>query len=141
MPSFDLTPRQVTLVYDEDCGVCTSLARWLARVSKGRVSIQGAPLTDSMIVECDGERTTHAAAIAALSRAFPAPIQLVRVCAWPGVRVLANAGYRFVARHRHRISAWLGLEQCRVPATSGRARAKRDQIVESPVARNRRDRR
>ena len=111
--AFDLSRRRMTLLYDEDCGVCTSFAQRLQRASGGRISIKGAPLDDSMVVECDGVQTTRADAIATLSRAFPAPVQVLRVAAWPGVRILTNASYRLFARQRHRVSAWLGLGVCK----------------------------
>jgi predicted DCC family thiol-disulfide oxidoreductase YuxK len=112
-------PRAVTLFYDQDCGVCTAIAQRLARASGGLVSIREAALDDSIIVERDGIRTTHADAIAALSRALPAPFPLLRACAWPGIRVVVNLGYRTFARHRHHISRWLGLTECRVRPNPG----------------------
>jgi len=117
--AFDLSRRRMTLLYDEDCGVCTAFAQRLQRASGGRIVIKGAQLDDSMIVECDGRQSTHADAIATLSRAFPAPVQVLRVAAWPGVRILTNAGYRLFAKHRHRVSALLGLGTCRRGVGSG----------------------
>ena len=109
---FDMRPQPVRLIYDDGCGICSAFARWLARVGGGRVTVQGASLEDSMIVEWEGGRVQHAAAIAVLSRAFPPAVQLLRVVSWPGIDRVITAGYALFARHRHRVSAWVGLDVC-----------------------------
>lgn len=105
------------LVYDGDCGFCTASARLAERwlhladvepwqfldlASLGLTAEQcGAAVqwVDGSGRVASGER----AVIAALRHAGGAWGVVGRVLAVPGIRLLASAGYRLVARHRHRL--------------------------------------
>ncbi|HEU4944950.1 MAG TPA: DUF393 domain-containing protein, partial [Solirubrobacterales bacterium] len=105
------------LVFDGDCAFCTSCARLLERIGPEAeiVAWQVADLDELGItaeqaaeavrwVGPDGTvRAGHEALAAALGTAGPA----WRLAGWaillPGVSPLAAAGYRLVARNRHRL--------------------------------------
>jgi predicted DCC family thiol-disulfide oxidoreductase YuxK len=105
------------LVFDGDCAFCTSCARLLERIGPEAaiVAWQVADLDELGIteaqaaeavrwVEADGTvRSGHEALAAALSEAG-LPWRIVgRAILLPGVSRLAAAGYRLVARNRHRL--------------------------------------
>ncbi len=106
------------LVFDGDCAFCTSCARLLERIGPQAdvVAWQAADLDELGLtaaqaaeavrwVEADGTiRTGHEALAAALGSATgPAWRVFGRALVLPGVSPLAAAGYRLVARNRHRL--------------------------------------
>jgi predicted DCC family thiol-disulfide oxidoreductase YuxK len=111
------TTMRPVLVFDGDCAFCTSCARLLERIGpQARVAAwQVADLDELGItaaqaaeavrwVEADGTiRTGHEALAAALGTAGAAWRILGRALVLPGVSPLAAAGYRLVARNRHRL--------------------------------------
>ncbi len=106
------------LVFDGDCAFCTSCARRLERIGPQAdvVAWQVADLDELGItaaqaaeavrwVEADGTvRGGHEALAAALGTA-PGPLWrgFGRALVLPGVSPLAAAGYRLIARNRHRL--------------------------------------
>jgi predicted DCC family thiol-disulfide oxidoreductase YuxK len=114
------------LVFDGDCGFCTSSAQWLAR--SGRVAVVPWQRLELADVGLTREEVTSAAwwlvgdrpvehSSRAIGRALAA-----RGGAWSPagrllllrpVRPVADAVYRLVARHRHQLPG--GTPVCRVP--------------------------
>ncbi|MGB2711642.1 MAG: SRPBCC domain-containing protein [Conexibacter sp.] len=112
------TAGRPVLVFDGDCAFCTSCARLLARIGPNAdvVAWQVAELDELRItaaqaaetvrwVGADGTvRSGHEALAAALGTASgPVWRTLGRALLLPGVSALAAAGYRLVARNRHRL--------------------------------------
>jgi predicted DCC family thiol-disulfide oxidoreductase YuxK len=116
----------LTVLYDEDCGLCAWLATWLEQ-SGVAVAPIGSPLGDRHlrdlphaqryaavhVVDVAGRRRSGPEALPPLLRALPrvrwvAP--LAESTPW-----LTAWGYGIVARHRRRLSRVLGLAACRRP--------------------------
>ena len=108
-----------TMIFDGDCGFCSRSARFAVervRVTCSVVSYQRADraalgLTAAECAEAlrfvapDGTRFQGAAAVSQALRTGTAPWRgLGAVIDAPGVRVLAEHVYRFVARHRGTVS-------------------------------------
>jgi predicted DCC family thiol-disulfide oxidoreductase YuxK len=106
------------LVFDGDCAFCTSCARLLVRIGPEAqvVAWQVADLDELGLtaaqaaeavrwVGADGTvRSGHEALAATLSTAVgPVWRTFGRVLVLPGVSPLAAAGYRLIARNRHRL--------------------------------------
>jgi len=126
---------RLTIVFDQDCGVCQASVAWLKRRDINRAFLfvgnrapalpQGVPADETgetifVVDEASGTIRTRADGIAWLLRTLPG----WRSIGWrmlgalipiPGIRQLANLGYRIFAKHRHRVSAALGLSACDVP--------------------------
>lgn len=106
-----------TLMYDGDCGFCTSSARWLAR--RGRCEImpwQSLDLEPLGLTEDDVSRAAYwldasghvsssgaGAVAAALTTCGPGWRLAGRLLRLRPVRPLADVGYAWVARNRHRL--------------------------------------
>lgn len=125
-------PRPV-LVFDGDCAFCTSCAHLLERIGTdaeivawqvtdlGPLGITEAEAAEAVRwVDPDGTvRGGHEAIAAALGAARKGWPALGRVILLPGVSRLAAAGYRLVARNRHRLPG--GTPACEMrPETTGR---------------------
>lgn len=109
--------RRPTLVFDGDCAFCTSCARLLGRIGPQAeiVAWQLADLEELGItaaqaaeavrwVDLDGTvRTGHEAIAAALSTAGMPWRIAGRALQLPLISSLAAAGYRLIARNRHRL--------------------------------------
>lgn len=109
-------PRPV-LVFDGDCGFCTSCVRLLERIGPEAeiVAWQLADLDELGITPAEADeavcwvgadgalRTGHEAIAAVLGTAGPAWRIAGRAIVLPGVSPLAAAGYRLIARNRHRL--------------------------------------
>ncbi len=119
-------PRPV-LVFDGDCGICTTLARtgqrWLGleRVEPWQfLELETLQLTQEQCeaavqwVGVDGSvRSAQYAVISALRHAGGIWGVLGRLLALPGVHQLAGVTYRWVARNRHRLPG--GTPACQLP--------------------------
>jgi predicted DCC family thiol-disulfide oxidoreductase YuxK len=112
---------QPTLLYDGTCRFCTAQAERLRRFGRGRVAVESAyapgvrerfPMLpqDGMmgeikLVDAGGQVLGGAAAIARTLELGGGPLglaaRLYRL--WP-VRIVADAGYRVIARNRYRIA-------------------------------------
>jgi len=127
---------QLTVVFDQDCGVCQASIAWLRRRDPGGELRfigndspelpKGVPRDQTnetlfVVEEASGRIRTRADGIAWLLRTRPGFAAL----GWkllgvlmvvPGIRLLSNFAYRIFAKHRHRVSAALGLNACAVPA-------------------------
>jgi len=118
--------RSPVLVFDGDCSFCTSCARLLERIGPRAeiVAWQLADLDELGITAAqaseavrwvDPDRTMrsgHEAIAAALGSAGRPWRVAGRAMLLPGISPLAAAGYRLVARNRHRLPG--GTPACRV---------------------------
>ena len=120
---------RLAVLYDADCGVCRLTARAL-RMLDWRGSLRLAPLQGFVATAAgdptrgelaaalhvrDGRGGWHAGGGAALRIAgvVPALAPLALVGRLPGMARIAETAYDAVARNRHAISGWLGVERCR----------------------------
>jgi predicted DCC family thiol-disulfide oxidoreductase YuxK len=122
----------LVLIFDGDCGICTAFANWATRAGEGRIrsvsSLDDAALPaygvsaaaarqSAWAVDAHGRRFDGAAAInrtlLECAGAWPTIAALYRR---PVVRFAQDRGYRWVARHRARLSALLGRPACRLPS-------------------------
>jgi len=110
--------RALTVVFDEGCGVCQACVAWLKRRDRAgalrflgnqaETLPAGVPREQTgetifVVDESTGRARTRADGVAWILRTLP------------GSRQLANAAYRLFARHRHQVSAALGMNRCAVP--------------------------
>ena len=124
------------MVFDGDCGFCTTSARWLAgrltrpnRQEAHLVPWQRTDLTalgvsqaraqhEVLWVDVDGAVSGGEAAVAAWLRHAGRPWSLLgSVMSWPVVRQVAARAYRWVADHRDRLPG--GTPACALPVPSG----------------------
>jgi predicted DCC family thiol-disulfide oxidoreductase YuxK len=117
----------LTVVYDADCGVCQASVDWARkRDHRGRLRFVGNDATlpegvsleetERTVVVTDGARKwTRGAAMARVLRELGGWSIVGRALRMPGIAWLADRGYDRFARHRHRVSAALGLSSCPVP--------------------------
>lgn len=120
-----------TLIFDGDCGFCTTAVQWLQRSLPhvpATVPFQWAELSRFGLTEeqarsrvwfvTGSQQYGGAAAVAALLRGQPNP--LLRLLGWLGTvppwSWAAEAGYRLVARYRYRLPG--GTPACRLPSAS-----------------------
>jgi predicted DCC family thiol-disulfide oxidoreductase YuxK len=127
-----VTRNRPILVFDGDCGFCSSSARFARRVVDRRRRYASEPYqrldlaalgltvqqctTSSWFVSPDGTLTGGAASIAAALRSGGLgwrPLGLL--LGVPGVRSIATRVYRWVSNNRFRLPG--GTPQCRVPPT------------------------
>jgi len=126
-----LADRPATLIFDGDCGFCTTAVRWLERTMPRvptTAPFQWTDLAAFGLTEEEarsrvwfvtgGRRYGGAGAVAALLRGQPIPA--LRVLGWlatvPPWSWAAAAGYRLVARYRYRLPG--GTPACRMPAAA-----------------------
>jgi predicted DCC family thiol-disulfide oxidoreductase YuxK len=116
-----------TLVFDGECGFCTRVAGLAARVSPGTtvVAWQLADLDELGILAPDaayalqyvgrGSRGSGSDGVALLLVDSGRPVAALggRLLLLPGIRPLAQAGYRVVAANRHRLPG--GTPACAAP--------------------------
>ena len=106
------------LIYDGDCGFCTTSAKWYARRAGDRARIapwQALDLGDVGLTEDqattslwfrrdDGELFDGADGCAAAMKATPAPWNVLgHLLALPGVIHVARLIYPIIARNRHQL--------------------------------------
>lgn len=120
-----------TLIFDGDCGFCTTAVQWLQRrlprvpaiVPFQWADLGGFALTDEQARSrvwfvTGGQQYGGAAAVAAILRGQPN--FALRVLGWLGTvppwSLAAEAGYRLVARYRYRLPG--GTPACRLPSAS-----------------------
>ena len=118
------------VIYDGACGVCQALREWAERKDRHRrltfIPYQ-APELERLVpglppevarqalhfVREDGRRFRGAHAAFEVMKRWPGGWgRLGHVLALPPLRWLAEPVYRLFARHRTRVSRWLGLEAC-----------------------------
>lgn len=123
----------LSVVYDQDCGVCSATVEWL-RARDGSVRFvgnlaevlpPGVPREETgetvfVVDDASGRVWRRAGAIARLLRGIPGGSALGwrilgALLVLPGLAWLADRGYVAFARRRHRVSAALGLRACKVP--------------------------
>jgi predicted DCC family thiol-disulfide oxidoreductase YuxK len=121
-------PGEPFLVYDGDCGFCTSSVRWLRRWVQGAYRVeawQDADLAELGLdeeqcrkavqwVDPGGGRAQGAAAFAAALRTDRRWRAFGRLLEVSPLSRLAEAVYEVVARNRHRLPG--GTPACRLPA-------------------------
>lgn len=123
--------RRLLVLYDADCGICSSSARLLRQLDRGRHlrlmplqtagGIGDAPpvevLRDAMHVrDWHGRWTVAGAAWIRIAEAVPFFRPLVVGSRVPVIRRLVEWTYARVAANRHRISRLLGDDACGVNA-------------------------
>ena len=120
-------PDRPLLIFDGDCGFCTTSARtgqrWLGleHVEPWQfLDLDTLPVTEADCLQAvqwvavDGTvASAHEAVIAALRHAGGRWAVLGRLMALPGVRSIAAVVYRLVARYRYRMPG--GTPACRLP--------------------------
>jgi predicted DCC family thiol-disulfide oxidoreductase YuxK len=114
----------LTVVYDADCGVCQATVAWLRkRGSFDFVGNDADPLpagveraeTEHTVVVLDGPRKlVRGQAVSRLLRELRGWSVLGVLMQAPGIRRLADFGYDQFATRRHRVSAALGMNSCKV---------------------------
>ena len=119
---------RLTVFYDADCGVCRHTARTLRLLDRHQ-RLRFAPLQgfvptaagdpargelEAALHVRDERGEWHAGGDAALqiARVVPALAPLALVGRVPGMSRIAEAAYELVARNRHAISGWLGVDRC-----------------------------
>ena len=111
--------------YDGECGLCRAwVARWAPRLAARGYAFQpmqaeasrqalglapGELAAEMKLILPDGRSLGGIHALAALYRNFLWGWPLWAASRTPGLRQLAEAGYRIMARRRHRLAAALGL--------------------------------
>jgi predicted DCC family thiol-disulfide oxidoreductase YuxK len=118
------------LIFDGDCGFCTTAVDWLARTLPAMppaspyqwIELEPFGLTESdasamVWLVTDGRHYGGATAVAALLRHQPSPV--LRFLGWLGTvppwSFGAELAYRLVARYRYRLPG--GTPACRVPGS------------------------
>lgn len=114
----DSTPADGRLLFDGDCGFCTKSIAWLdgrsmlghdampwQSVPENELPVSVERLMTEVVLELPGGRVLGGAdALTASVRASRSPLRFLGVVvAAPGVRVLARAVYRVIARNRYRM--------------------------------------
>jgi predicted DCC family thiol-disulfide oxidoreductase YuxK len=120
---------RATLIFDGDCGFCTTVAKHFHKRSLVPIDIvpwQRAKLADfgltsqmardQVYLERDGELFGGHECFAELMRIQGDPFHrlVARVLRAPGIRRLSAWGYRLVAKNRHRLPG--GTPACEMPA-------------------------
>ncbi|QYF74188.1 thiol-disulfide oxidoreductase DCC family protein [Cryobacterium sp. PAMC25264] len=130
MPSIPRDP-PATLIFDGDCGFCTTAVLWLQRTlprvpatapfqwtDLSRYGLDEAQARSRVWFVSGGRRYGGAAAVAAILRGQP--IRALRVlgtlATLPPWSWAAEAGYRVVARYRYRLPG--GTPACRLTSAS-----------------------
>ena len=127
----------LVMLFDGDCGLCTSTARWLERRvgadrlrtlpldhatadTRLRDAVRGRDLASSLhVVRPDGTVVTGAAAVLAAGRLVPRWGIAARLMDHRVGHAVLEPAYRLVARNRHRIGRALGLPStCVIPGGS-----------------------
>jgi len=116
-----------TLVYDGDCGICQEAVRLLDRLGCRALPVPSHEwvrthpedaercASSVLLVFSDGSSLESERAITGLLRLSRGPGPwLAALIELPGVRTVAHHLYRYVADHRTRISAALGMTACTV---------------------------
>lgn len=126
-PESPAAPARPLLVFDGDCGFCTTSARFGQRMLELEhvepwqfLDLDTLPVTEEAcreavqwIAEDGAVASAHDAVIAALRHTGGVWSLLGRLMAVPGVHWLAGVVYRWTARHRHRLPG--GTPACRLP--------------------------
>jgi predicted DCC family thiol-disulfide oxidoreductase YuxK len=117
------------LLFDGDCGFCSTSARFIVRWIKPRVSVVALQQVDLaaygltpevaaasiQFVDAEGRVSAAGRAIAAMLRqAGPFWRAVAGVMALPGISWLVEVVYRFVAKHRYQLPG--GTPACRLPS-------------------------
>ena len=118
----------LTVLYDADCGLCTHVARALARLDTSRrlelVSLQTADLPDMpprtelldalRAVDASGHWSVGAAAGVEIAKRVPLLWPLSAAAKLPFAMPILDLYYHLVADNRQSLSRLLGLNVCRV---------------------------
>ncbi len=126
------------LLFDGDCGVCASSAEFARRIDKGGrfeiIPYQTVPENELKrfgidYVQCNRRiqaispsGRVYSGAFALnnfLSKRFPWVLLVGLIYAIPVLLLFEIIIYALVAKHRHRISRWLGLKACLIRSASG----------------------
>ena len=128
-----MTPSEWTFYYDADCGMCSTVVRWLKRFDwRGRISwtaiqsLEQAPAGLSFadlenvayLVCAPGENHEGFFAFRKLLLKLPLLSPIGALMWLPGVRLIGVPAYRLVARNRYRISG------CSVPGVAASSKSR-----------------
>lgn len=119
----------LTVLYDSDCGICTAIARGLARLDAHHLlrfeplathDLAGAPpratLAESLhAVDDTGHWFSGARATVEIARRVPVLRPVALVARLPGALIVLELGYRIVAANRQWLSRRLNLKACQLP--------------------------
>lgn len=121
----------LTMVFDGDCGVCESTARWISRRGPHVLALSSRQFLkhtqhphperfsrELLLIDGEGNELWGPDAVLRLFREAGHP-----VLGWQGWRPIWGGLYPVIARNRSRISRWLGLRaECRLePGPKGSA--------------------
>ncbi|KPL86269.1 thiol-disulfide oxidoreductase DCC family protein [Ardenticatena maritima] len=122
---------QATLIYDGDCGICQWTAEWVRKrdrqhrlhivpfqaIEPGEVA-PGLTRADCAravhLITPEGRRFRAARAMFETLRLLSPPWRWIGTLCAP-FSPLFEPAYHLIARSRHRLSRWLGLDACRLP--------------------------
>lgn len=116
----------ITVWFDDDCGVCTAAVRWLRPRADATVTFRAnrdlddpalrLAAADAIVVTGGPVPLTAVPAVrTVLRRCGPTGRAAAAFLGLPGIRSLADRGYRWVAANRARLSARFGLTACELP--------------------------
>ena len=110
-----------TVIYDAQCGVCTSSVAWLQRQhaepamrflpsdsEEATRLVPHRPPNQMAIVSPRGEVLLGAEGWIGCMQTIPRYRAMARVAGWPVVKPAVKFGYGLIAKNRRRISAMLG---------------------------------
>ena len=127
-PAALAVPRTATLLFDGDCGFCTTSVRWLEKhlsefptaipfqwADLEALGVSEAEARDRVWFVADGKRFGGHRAVSALLRGQPTLgwRLLGRLLIVPGLSLIAAAGYALVARYRYKLPG--GTPACKMP--------------------------
>jgi predicted DCC family thiol-disulfide oxidoreductase YuxK len=124
----------LVVVFDADCGVCQASVGWLRKRDRRSVFQFVGNDADPLPAGVALEETAHTVVVLDGARKFVRGEAVSRVLrelrGWsllgqtlrvPGIEQLANLGYDQFARRRHKVSAALGMNACKVPSDASSA--------------------
>ncbi|MEX2547425.1 MAG: DUF393 domain-containing protein [Chloroflexota bacterium] len=124
---------RLTVLYDNDCGICLQTARLLTRLDRGRLLIltplQSAhmadrPSIDELLssvhaVDASGRWWVGADAVVQIAQRVSALRLLTTLASLPFASIALDVAYRTIARNRQVLSRMLGIKACeRSPSRS-----------------------
>jgi predicted DCC family thiol-disulfide oxidoreductase YuxK len=128
--------RQLTVLYDADCGLCTRLAAWLVKQEQlirlrvvpktqaSRVHPALAPTDELVVVSDEGGVYLGDHAWLVCLHALRHYRSLATRLSRPALRTLASRAFKVLSANRHTISTWLeGLTDAEMRAELGRIHA------------------
>jgi predicted DCC family thiol-disulfide oxidoreductase YuxK len=127
----------LTVIFDEDCGVCSATVQWLRRSDRwvklrfvgnlGALPPAVSPEETKetvVVLEDGGQKLVRARAVSRLLCELGAGWRLLgRLLRLPGISWMVDLGYRAFAARRHHISVALGFTACGLRRPRDQSRA------------------